>query len=266
MLQGKFVTRVAVNVADIRAKPKFKSERLTQAVFNEKLEILESGDEYSLVRLPDGYEGYINNRFMAEDYDQGEANYLISSVYAEATDGSSGNPRVLTLLPFASQIHAVDHDDSRLRINSPRYGALLIDKCNAIPLERIPRLVSGKVQLLLDNLFKFLGVPYLWGGKSFFGFDCSGFVQINFAFFGLKLPRDTKDQIKMGTEIDRKDIKPGDLLFFKRHVGVAVSEDEYIHSSVSENGVHINSLNAKKPNYLKSRSIGLKAVRRIIED
>jgi len=259
------VTKVAVNVADIRAKPKFKSERLTQALFNERLELLEGGEEYSLVKLPDGYEGYINNRFIADTADDYDENYIISSVYAAAYC-LSNDRRIMTLLPFACRINAIDHDDSRLRIDSPRYGPLLIDKSAATPLDSLPRLNYGGIRPLFENLFKFMGVPYLWGGKSFFGFDCSGFVQINFAYFGICLPRDTKDQIRMGIEVDRKDIRPGDLLFFKKHVGVAVSDDEYIHSSVSENGVHVNSLDARKPNYLRNRSVGLRAIRRIVED
>ncbi len=259
------MTRVAVNVADIRAKPKFKSERLTQALFNERLEMLEKGGEYSLVKLPDGYQGYINNKFLAENADVHDENYVISSVFAAAYSLSDPG-KVMTLLPFVCRIFAEEHDDFRLRIESPRYGPLLIDKSAATLIDRIPRLKYGGIQPLFENLFKFIGVLYLWGGKSFFGFDCSGFVQINFAYFGIRLPRDTKDQIMMGKEIDRENIRPGDLLFFKRHVGIAVSGDEYIHSSVSENGVHVNSLDRRKPNYLKNRSIGLIAIRRIIED
>lgn len=257
--------RIAVNVADIRAKPKFKSERLTQALYNEKIEVLESGDEYSSVRLPDGYEGFINNRFFAERKESAEGKYIVSSVYAAAFSKLKDKPEIATLLPFSCRFDAIEHDKDFLKLTSSLYGEIFIKKSDVKLVEQLPKLGAANMDLLCQNCRKFIGVPYLWGGKSFFGFDCSGFVQVNYSFFGIKLPRDTKDQIKVGIGVEKDEIEPGDLLFFKRHVGIAVSKDEYIHSSVSENGVHISSLKPGKPNYLKSRAQGIRAIRRIIE-
>ena len=84
----------------------------------------------------------------------------------------------------------------------------------------------------------FLNVPYLWGGKSSLGFDCSGLVQTIFKNFGIYLPRDSHEQIKYRGlfEIDYSDTEEGDLLFFSdkkviNHVAICIGNEEIIHSS-----------------------------------
>ena len=92
----------------------------------------------------------------------------------------------------------------------------------------------------------FLGVPYLWGGRSAFGCDCSGFVQTVFKINNIKLPRDAYMQVEYGETINFFDmIKPADLVFFGdiekiTHVGIALEDNKIIHSSGS---VRIDSLN-----------------------
>jgi beta-lactamase class A len=80
------------------------------------------------------------------------------------------------------------------------------------------------------------------------------------------LPRDSKDQIKVGKEIKREAILPGDLLFFKGHVAIAINDLTFIHSSSRTGGVYINSFDPEKENYLEHLDKGLLAVRRVIEE
>jgi cell wall-associated NlpC family hydrolase len=104
-------------------------------------------------------------------------------------------------------------------------------------------------RMIVREARRFLGVPYLWGGISPAGFDCSGLVRALFGRYDIYLPRDTKDQIKMGRHIDRTEVRAGDLLFFKRHVGLALGRSRILHASVGGSGVRINSLTEGDDDY-----------------
>lgn len=102
---------------------------------------------------------------------------------------------------------------------------------------------------LNDQLSKWHGTPYRYGGMSHAGVDCSGFVLMTFRDqFALQLPRETRQQANIGTEIDRDDLLPGDLVFFKTgsgenglHVGIYDTDNAFIHASTSR-GVIRSSL------------------------
>ncbi len=126
------------------------------------------------------------------------------------------------------------------------------------------------VDKLLNTAYRFIGLPYLWGGRSTKGFDCSGFTQTVFKLNGFQLPRDANMQVKSGVEVpiddSLKNLESGDLVFFGRdvdhiyHVGIYIGDDEFIHS---ESSVQINSFNPKDKNYSEFRRKGLQAVRRV---
>jgi cell wall-associated NlpC family hydrolase len=92
---------------------------------------------------------------------------------------------------------------------------------------------------LVTRALSFRGVPYRNGGADPAGFDCSGFVRYVFAQFGQQLPREVQSQFKVGREIDRDHIEPGDLVFFQTvsagasHVGIAVGNGEFVHAPSS---------------------------------
>ena len=118
--------------------------------------------------------------------------------------------------------------------------------------------------MIIAEAKKFIDIPYLWGGISYPGFDCSGFVRTILAQFGISVPRDTKDQIRLGEAIGRDQVKTGDLLFFKRHVGFAIGRDGIIHSSVGGNGVKVNSLTPGKEDYREDLDRDFYQARRVI--
>ena len=109
----------------------------------------------------------------------------------------------------------------------------------------------------------FLGVPYRNGGSDPSGFDCSGLVQWVFARHGTMLPRETKDQYRVGRGVDLRDVQPGDLIFFETvsrgasHVGIVIGEGRFIHAPNSNGVVRVEPYAA---NYWIRRYVGARRV------
>jgi cell wall-associated NlpC family hydrolase len=103
---------------------------------------------------------------------------------------------------------------------------------------------------LISTALSFRGIPYRNGGSDPSGFDCSGFVQYVFAMHGLRLPREVRDQYRVGREVELKDVKAGDLVFFETvsrgasHVGLAIGGDEFVHAPSSRGVVRIEHLSS----------------------
>jgi cell wall-associated NlpC family hydrolase len=117
--------------------------------------------------------------------------------------------------------------------------------------------VSPRIYTLLQEAFTYMGVPYVWGGVTRSGLDCSGFVGNVFRSQGVSLPRVAADQAKVGELVDWADLAPGDRLYFDMgrkgrisHTGLYIGNGYFIHASTNHNRVDVDPLN--KPNYLKA--------------
>jgi cell wall-associated NlpC family hydrolase len=112
---------------------------------------------------------------------------------------------------------------------------------------------------LLETALSYRGVPYRNGGSDPAGFDCSGFVQWVFARHGLRLPREVRDQYRIGTSVDRDAVQPGDLVFFETvsrgasHVGIALGGDQFVHAPSSRGVVRVECYTT---DYWKRRYVG----------
>ncbi|MFH0070873.1 C40 family peptidase [Peribacillus sp. NPDC056705] len=113
-----------------------------------------------------------------------------------------------------------------------------------------------------QEINQLLGTRYSYGGTTPNGFDCSGFTMYVFAQLGLKLPHQSGSQFEMGSSVSRKDLRPGDLVFFNTsgrgisHVGIYIGDDKFAHSS-SSRGVVINRLTEE---YYVQRYVGSKRI------
>jgi cell wall-associated NlpC family hydrolase len=111
---------------------------------------------------------------------------------------------------------------------------------------------------LTKTALRYLGVPYSWGGESFSGVDCSGFVQAVFRRNGIDLPRTADAQYEVGRRVSTSGLQPGDLVFFETysvgasHVGIYLGQGQFVHAS-SSNGVRVDSLSES---YYANRFIG----------
>ncbi len=256
------------NLTDLRAKPDFRSERKSQLLYGEPVEVGQMRKGYFRVQQADGYFGWVDaksiflmsrNRFAIY---RKKLNYIITSRTVNITNFGSESKNDFPFLFYGSKVNVIK--------KSVGFGiALAPDGARyKIALKNLARLSKSPPKdfsphLIIKEAGKFLGTPYLWGGAGPYGFDCSGLVQCVYGRFGLYLPRDSKDQQKAGRKIAPDEIKCGDLLFFPGHVAIAIDKYRIIHASLGEGGVAFNSLNSKDANFRKDLSDTFLEARRV---
>jgi len=238
---------ISSNLVDLWARPRFNSERASQLLFAQPVRVLAEKSGFYSVATTDGYRGWVDRRFvqpLRRSEFKNYANGLTSFVDAPQARLYNGNGRAAGapyFVYYGTRLFTRSTNDSFAKVILPGELSFLIKKTLLVPINRYNlRKITGR--MVVAQASRFLGVPYLWGGVTTAGFDCSGFVQTVLSRFGVNIPRDTKDQIHVGVKVERNSIKTGDLLFFKRHVGFAMGRDKILHSSAGGGGVRINSL------------------------
>ncbi|MFZ5980616.1 MAG: NlpC/P60 family protein [Candidatus Zixiibacteriota bacterium] len=260
---------VNTNLLDLWSRPKFNSERLSQLFFGEPIAVKSSKVGFLCIRQLDGYTGWLDERFVVpvnlneiEHYHR-RVNAVISANTA-VLYGPEGNKTAEPFfLYYGTRLYIKGKRGGHIRAVLPDNRAVFLKSSNVRPINMKMSENIKRMQLAREAI-KFLGVPYLWGGISPAGFDCSGLIRTVCSRFGIDLPRDTKDQIKAGRKIERAEVQSGDLLFFNRHVGFALGPEKIIHSSISGGGVRINSLRSGAPNYREDLDRNYNQARRIL--
>ena len=196
----------SVSVSPIRAEVSEKSEMTSQILYGETCEIIKTEGLYSKIKMDfDGYEGWVNSSVLKKENSEISKN-LVTQNY-----GVFDLPEGRNLLSLGSEV--AFETENFVNNNNIR-------------------------ESLVESAKKFINVPYLWGGRSYFGIDCSALVQLVYKIHGIALPRDADKQAELGEARDFvEESEPGDLAFFEdetgfiSHVGLVLSPFELIHAS-----------------------------------
>lgn len=198
-------------IADLRERPCTRSERVSQALFGTPVSLCQHTGEWCLVETPDHGQGFIETRHLAGAVRQKGGEWKLRQAIVPVRSPSTD--QVLTRLAFDTRFFA-QADNDRLVFTLPTGERGYVRKEAAVAAGS--RLGLEQLEQLARS---FVGTPYLWGGISPFGFDCSGFIQRLFHYcFNEWLPRDTVDQCRIGEQTRLEDLKRGDLCFFPGHV------------------------------------------------
>lgn len=225
-----------VPVCPVRAEPAHRSEQTSQLLFGERCELLGRADDFVRIRvLYDNYEGWCQvsqleglkeNQWVFENKDM--AGEWVNKVII--------NDKPM-FVPFGSSLDCLNNQAGFLVKTEMKYEGIFAEPTLSKDLKSLKAITS-----------LFLNTSYLWGGRSVFGIDCSGFTQVVFKCMGISLLRDASQQATQGHLINcLKDVEPGDLAFFNNeagritHVGILFDSNTIIHSSGK---VRIDTLNS----------------------
>jgi hypothetical protein len=270
---------VSISVANLRKNPSHDAEMVTQALMGTPLKVLKKTNDWALVQTPDKYIAWCENdiislwsRYRHEQWQK--AKRAIVTGWNEFLRDSASNHVISDLVAGCIlELRAPGSENVYVSTPDGRTGKVLRKSITDFEVWKQTKapVASG----LIESAQNFMGTPYLWGGSSAKGVDCSGFIKSIYFNNGTILARDASQQANYGEEIGINgafDFMPGDLLFFGRkarenkperitHVGMYLGDTEFIHSSGL---VKINSFDSTRHNYSRYRTIGLLQVRRII--
>jgi cell wall-associated NlpC family hydrolase len=243
------------SVADVRKTTNHASELLTQVIYGDSMEPLKEVGEWFLVRLDDGYIGWIRSWHVAavgpqqQDGYRQDASHRVAVNHAEVLESPTEDALPVSDLVIGTVILVRECGRRGWRAVELPGGKKGFLRSRAV--EKIPARKRISREKLSATGLRFLGVPYLWGGTTPKGFDCSGLMQRIYRLNGLLIPRDTDVQAKYGREKPvgtPGGLNTGDLIFFGgtktkiTHVAMILSEGLFLHASGQ---VRVGSLDPK---------------------
>ncbi len=213
-------------IIPLRAEPSDRSEIVSQVLFGEHFEVLETQNQWAKIKLNyDNYEGWVDSKqyqiISEKNYTElsKEAIILNSDLVEYITNPSN----LLLPIPLGASLSFLNH--SEINTDSFEFEGLKVSG------------IKPKAHLIA-TAYLYLNAPYLWGGKTPFGIDCSGFTQMVYKLNGYHLLRDASQQASQGEPLSFiEESEPGDLAFFDNeegkiiHVGILMENNYIIHAS-----------------------------------
>ncbi|PRR92160.1 MULTISPECIES: NlpC/P60 family protein [unclassified Bacillus (in: firmicutes)] len=254
VLQGSFKIKKWIDQQTYEEKLALCEENLiqSQVLFGERVIGLEETDGWMKVVIPQqasrkhpqGYPGYIpaNQLKQVTEGSAPAASHIVCQKKAMLYRNGQADMEI----SFLTELIAVEETDDCFHVVTPA-GTREINKADVQPVSSISSMTGKDV---VDTGKQFVGLSYLWGGMSSFGYDCSGFAYSMYKACGYLLPRDASDQAVQGTPVASSHLEPGDLLFFAndngkgavRHVGIYAGDGMMLHSPKTGREIELLSL------------------------
>jgi len=273
---------VEFSVSYLRQKPDYESPLETQELMGTVVDVLETDSYWVKVHSPQPYDAWCTDKGIVRMSEDEIAEYEAAPKYmcvareSIVYSAASLKAQPVCDLVMGDVLRQVIvkgkpvKSKKFLKVMLPSGKVGFVPDGDLMDMEKWLKSVKGKASDIVELAQSFLGVPYLWGGMSPKGFDCSGLTRFCYMMNGVSLPRNASQQILLGEEAPLDRLKPGDLIFFGKkgllgkekvtHVGMYVGNGRFIHSS---HHVRINALSSTEPDVYENMSKLLRA-RRIL--
>lgn len=244
----------------------------TQALFGDEVTILKTSGNWVKLAVKDqyvpnqkeGYPGWVPKSHIietAKDY----SDCSIAVVNAKSTmlysDTAKKNKYIS--LSYSTILPVIKEEGDWLHVQTPQNGVKYMQKKEAKLYKNYQSIPKPNQKDIVNSAKMFLDLPYLWGGTSSFGYDCSGIIYSVYKNHGIIIPRDSFVQATKGKAVSKANLQPGDLVFFAGnrgkgkvyHVGLYIGEGKMLHAPSSSSKVKIESMNVGtfKTNYEGAR-------------
>jgi cell wall-associated NlpC family hydrolase len=241
---------VATNLTGLYDKPTFGMPLSSELTFGTELEVLDSSGNWVFTRQRDSYLGWAYRPYLAKG-DAPQATHLVLAPALEVHADPDLQSEVVTRVVSGTGVIVGETRGGWSCITVNRSGWVPSQALRAVA--EIPQTLLEKRKTLIEDARRMIGVPYLWGGTSGNGIDCSGFARLIHRWIGLEIPRDADMQSEAARPVEAP-FEVGDLFFFGEgdgdrhitHVGVSLGGWTLIHSSRGNNGVYVDNLQERK--------------------
>ena len=259
---------VNISVCNMRRTSTYSAEMVSQALLGTPVHILSVEKGWPQIQTPDGYKGFVNRdavfRMTKDQYHKwNEAPKVqVTALFSLVVSHPDEAGETISDVVAGDRLWYLGRHNGYLNVRFPDGREGYIKDTDAAIDEEWKATLRQDPEAVLNTAMSMIGFPYLWGGTSPKGFDCSGFVRTVLAMHGIIIPRDACDQVpateKVSTDRGIDLLQPGDLVFFGnkdtgrvRHVGFYLGEGKFIHCIGK---VHINSFIPTDPDYDKGNS------------
>lgn len=237
---------VSTNLTGLYERPTFGMPLSSELCYGTEVEVLEESKEWVFTRQPDGYLGWAYRAYLR----QGTApkpTHMVLAPVVELRAEPDLSSEILTRVVSGTGVVVEETHGDWSCVSANRSGWLPSASLRA--LTEIPPAVEAKREAILSDAQRMIGVPYLWGGTSGNGIDCSGFARLLHRWVGVTIPRDADMQHAAARPVEPP-FEVGDLFFFAEkdssrkitHVGISLGGWRMIHSSRRNNGVYIDDV------------------------